>query len=226
MTTAIRKYSAFLKCAGLVPYKITHLSTMELAEALREGYKKVRGADPTAEVLASGWAQAILESGRPVKLPNNNIGNIKATKNWIESNDYFVKDAVEFTRGGEKFIEKAAKWRAYPTPTDGAAGYWQLINDRYGKSFSWMAAGDPIKATKYLKKGGWFTCPEEGYAKASNLLYSEFMKTIAPNMSNLQSNPIRPPSDDNVFPVDEPVKPEGSDIDALINRLYAGKKRY
>jgi hypothetical protein len=49
-----------------LPYKLNNLSDVEFAEALREGYKTAFGKDPTAETLAGAWAQATLESGRPV----------------------------------------------------------------------------------------------------------------------------------------------------------------
>jgi hypothetical protein len=213
MTNSVRKYSSLLKIAGMVPYRVTQLSDMEFAEALREGYKIVYGQEPTLEILGCGWAQAVLESGRPIKLPCNNVGNIKASKSWAESKDFFVKDAFEFNKAGEKFIEKAAKWRAYASPSEGAAGYWELIgNKRYGQALEWMAAGDPIQATKHLKAGGYFTANEAQYAKTSNALYGEFLKKIAPNMSDLRSNSVNISESE-----DDPSK----NIDELISQLYA-----
>lgn len=195
MTNGIRKYATLLRWARMVPYHVTELSDVEFAKALQEGYKLAFGQNPTAEMLAGGWAQAVLESGRPVKLPNNNVGNIKATPSWAESNDFFVKDALEFTPDGEKFVQNAAKWRAYASPAQGAAGYWKLIgNQRYKKALDWMAAGDPESASVVLGVNGYYTSSIKNYARYSNVLYKEFMDKLAPALG-LKSSPAPPPSE-------------------------------
>ena len=222
----------------MVPYQITKLSDVEFAKALQQGYKLAFGQDPTAEMLAGGWAQAVLESGRPVKLPNNNVGNIKATSTWIESNNFFVKDALEFTSDGERFIQNAAKWRSYSTPAQGAAGYWKLIgNQRYKKALDWMAAGDPESASVVLGVNGYYTSSIKNYARYSNVLYKEFMDKIAPALGMAQ-NPSRPPGEKPAiknfakdYSKEEKVainmgsgfkKDIGTqEVDNLINTLYA-----
>lgn len=187
-------YLDIIKHADQVPYKVTKLSQQQFAEAMREGYKMAFGSDPTAEVLAGGWAQAILESGRPVKLPNNNVGNIKATSGWVKSGGpYFIKRTGEYTSEGKYYIEEGTKWRAYPTPAAGAAGYWKLIGGRYKKAISWMAAGDPTSASVALGLKGYYTAPIEPYAKSVSHIYNEFMTKIAPKMSGLESAPTAPP---------------------------------
>lgn len=179
-----------------LPYQVTQLSEVELATVLREGYKQAFGTDPTAEALAGGWAQVILESGRPVKLPNNNVGNIKATDDWVKSgNPYFVKSTEEYTKDGKHFIHKGAKWRAYPTPVDGAAGYWKLLGNRYRSAMDWMAAGDPRSATVALGMKTYFTANIKKYSKGVESLYNEFMKKIAPQLPGLQSAPLPPPAE-------------------------------
>jgi hypothetical protein len=197
-TTASR-YDILVKLAQLqqqqqLPYQITNLSDVEFAEALREGYKTVFGKDPTAETLAGAWAQATLESGRPVKLPNNNVGNIKATTSWIDSGKpYFVKDTSEFTESGKKYIHSQAKWRAYPTPAAGAAGYWQLIGNRYDQAMKWMAAGDPESASVALGVKGYYTASPKKYATAVGKIYKYFMDTVAPQLPGLESAPAETP---------------------------------
>ena len=177
-----------------LPYKLTNLTDVEFAEALREGYKTAFGKDPTAETLAGAWAQATLESGRPVKLPNNNVGNIKATKGWVDSGKpYFVKDTSEFTETGERYIHSKAKWRAYPTPADGAAGYWKLIGDRYDQAMKWMAAGDPESASVALGVKGYYTASPKKYATAVGKIYKHFMDNVAPKLSGLKSEPTPAP---------------------------------
>src|SRR5690606_13378172 len=64
------------------PREVHSFTETEFARALAKGYQKAFGKEPNLEVLGAGWAQAALESGRPIKLPNFNIGNIKATDKW------------------------------------------------------------------------------------------------------------------------------------------------
>lgn len=218
------------------PYQVTQVSELDLANILLAGYKSAFGQEPTLSMLASGWAQVILESGRPVKLPNNNIGNIKATKAWIDSGKpYFVKDTQEYTSEGKFFIEKAAKWRAYDSPEEGAAGYWNLLKNRYGSSLDYFDIGDPISASVSLGKSGYYTANIEKYSTAVGKIYNEFMKKYASNFSNLipkkdlqlpklevkqwkseyQNQPSKPPANDNFDDVS----------DQLYNQLVANDKK-
>lgn len=210
------------------PYQVTQISELDLANILLVGYKSAFGQDPTLSMLASGWAQVILESGRPVKLPNNNVGNIKATKAWIESGKpYFIKDTQEYTSKGEFFIEKSAKWRAYESPEEGAAGYWQLLKNRYGASLDYFDIGDPVSASVSLGKSGYYTANIEKYSTAVGKLYNEFMKKYATNFSNLI------PKKDLELPKLEvknwkseyqsntqQIKPENDNYEDLSNELY------
>lgn len=227
---------SFAQNQQIRPYQVTQVSELDLANILLAGYKSAFGQEPTLSMLASGWAQVILESGRPVKLPNNNIGNIKATKAWIDSGKpYFVKDTQEYTSEGKFFIEKAAKWRAYDSPEEGAAGYWNLLKNRYGSSLDYFDIGDPISASVSLGKSGYYTANIEKYSTAVGKIYNEFMKKYASNFSNLipkkdlqlpklevkqwkseyQNQPSKPPANDNFDDVS----------DQLYNQLVANDKK-
>lgn len=226
-----------IKFALQIPYRITKLSEIEFAQALREGYKRVFGNDPTAETLAGAWSQAVLESGRPVKLPNNNVGNIKATSGWVESGKpFFTKDTAEYTNSGEKYISHAAKWRAYPDAAAGAAGYWGLIGNRYKQAMSWMSAGDPTSASVALGLKGYFTANIRLYAKGVTWLYKHFMEKIAPQLLNLQSSPTAAPGEKpqvknwrNEYSKEEKesillnsVDVEQDEVNALMNQIAPG----
>ncbi len=102
-------------------------------------------------------------------------------------NPYFVKRTGEYTPEGKYYIEEGTKWRAYPTPAAGAAGYWKLIGGRYKKALQWMAAGDPTSATVALGMKGYFTANIRKYAKAVNSIYKEFVDKIMPQMPDLKS---------------------------------------
>lgn len=221
-----------------VPYKVTRVSELEFANIMREGFKKTFGRDPSAEELAGGWAQGILEMGRPIKLPQNNIGNIKATSSWVKSgNPFFVKKTGEYTPEGEYYIEEGTKWRAYQSPIDGAAGYWKLIGNRYKRALDWMAAGDPTSATVALGMKGYFTANIKKYSKGVNSLYEEFMNKIAPQMQGLESNAAPPPGPkpevkdwskdyskeekESILEGSSSPSDQTEDIDMFINQLYS-----
>ncbi len=211
--------------------KYTVLNELQLAEILRKGYNLAFGVDPTAQSLAGGWAQALLECGRPIKLPNNNIGNIKATKEWVSGGQsYFTKSTEEFSKSGKHYVDQDAKWRSYRTPEEGAAGYWKLIGNKYKSSMDWMAAGDPNSATVSLAMNHYFTANIEKYAKGVSSLYNEFMTKIAPQLPNLKSAIASPPGEKlELKPWLNDYKPQSKNIetttnkevDSLINTLYA-----
>lgn len=201
------------KLAEMVPRQSTTLSDLAFAEALRKGYTKVFGKEPSKEVLAFGWAQGVLESGRPVKLPNNNIGNIKVSSSWIKENKpFFIRDAHEFDKEGKSYIQKQAKWKSFATPEEGAVEYWKLLANRYGDALTWAEAGNHSSAVVSLGAKGYFTAPIKNYAKGVSGLYQEFMTKIAPQISQEAPKPHAIP---NVEP-----KPE---VDQLISTLFASE---
>jgi hypothetical protein len=234
-------------------YKVTKLDPAKFAQVLREGYKRVFGSDPTLEVLGAGWAQAVLEGGRPggiINLPNNNIGNIKATDDWIKSGkSYFIKPTTEFSNAGKQENTVPAKWRSYDLPEEGAAGYWKVIGNTHKNAMAWMAAGDPKSASITLGVGGYYTANIPRYTSGVSSIYKEFLTKIAPTMPDLKSAPAPAPGpkpelkdwhDDyskaereqilgkkrsSSPAVDEKLKdnkdPDLSNIDSLINTLYA-----
>lgn len=201
------------KLAEMVPRQSTTLSDLAFAEALRKGYLKVFGKEPSKEVLAFGWAQGVLESGRPVKLPNNNIGNIKVSSSWIKENKpFFIRDAHEFDKEGKSYIQKQAKWKSFATPEEGAVEYWKLLASRYGDALTWAEAGNHSSAVISLGTKGYFTVPIKNYAKGVSGLYQEFMTKIAPQISQEIPKP-------HISPNAEP-KPE---VDQLISTLFASE---
>lgn len=214
------------KSTNQVPYKITNLGEIDLANVLRGGYKKVFGKDPSAQALAGGWAQVVLEAGLPVKLPCNNIGNIKAGKEWIsQGNLYFSKDTSENKPTGESY-KTAANWKAFTTPEDGAAEYWKLLKSRYSNSLDWMEAEDPTSAAVNLGLKGYYTADIKKYSAGVSSLYLKFMKEIAPKISGLKSEKKNIPGPKPEVKSwkseykQEPVQ-KTNEIDSLIHNLTA-----
>lgn len=192
---SIKYQQACLKLAAsqVLPYTATPLSPEGLAQALKKGYELAFGKTPTAEVLASGWAQVALENAQGQKIYNNNFGNLKATQKWVDSGlPYAMKTTGEFSKEGKFYKEKDAKWQVYPSPELGAAAYWKLIGKRYNNAHDWMAAGDPKSAAVSLGLSGYYTANIKQYSNGVSNLYRQFMETIAPKLG-VKSMPAPPP---------------------------------
>lgn len=217
-----------LKISAQIPYKVYTFSNLDFANIMRKGYQIAFGQDPSLEVLAGGWAQAVLESGQPIKLPNNNIGNLKATSSWINNNKlYFTKSTKEYTSSGKPFVQENAAWQAFNTPEEGAAAYWKLLGNKFNESLQWMAAGDPTSAAVVLGKKGYYTANIEKYSTGVNNLYNYFMKTIASQLPGIKSNIQAAPG---IKPEVKSWKSEytnqnsSSDLDELVQKLVANNK--
>lgn len=218
------------------PYQVTNLSDLEFANILAEGYRMAFGSPPTLEVLGGAWAQCSLESGRPVKLPNNNIGNVKATGEWItKGNPYFIKGTKEVDKEGKEYAYQA-KWRAFNSPEEGAAAYWKLIGGRYKDAMAWMASGDPVTATVIMGQKHYYTANIEKYSGAVGSLYKEFLTKLAPKIAGVKSAPtaapstVKPEVKDPRFSSNKPVSSSSapsssgqtdSSADQLLKELFA-----
>lgn len=202
-------------------YAVTKLDDIDFARVLAAGYKRVFGTEPSLETLGAAWAQGILESGRPAKLPNNNIGNIKATKDWLNSNKpYFVKDTKEIDKNRREYTEHGTKWRAYDTPEEGAAGYWQLIGNKFKDAFQWMASGNAVNAAVSLGQKGYYTADIRKYSGAVGSLFNDFMRKVAPRLPEIKSNP-QPPPTQSLSSVPGGQTPDNDNVQGLINALVA-----
>lgn len=190
-----------VKIADQIPITWTKLSDVQFAEVMRKGYQKVFGKDPTAEVLGIGWAQGIVESasrsGSGVDLPCNNVGNIRAGGPWEKSGKpYFVNKTYEKSKDGKTTLtDHGATWRAFETPEDGAASYWELLKNNYPTSIKWMEAGDPVSANATLGLKGYYTASIKKYSSAVGLRYDQFINNVLPKLGGLKSDPKDPPSE-------------------------------
>lgn len=174
------------------PTTATVLNELQLAKALRSGYEKVFGSSPSLEVLGFGWAQVVLEAGRPIQLRGNNIGNIKATDEWVKlGKPYTVMSTQELDKDGHAYIHEGAKWKAFDSPEDGAAEYWSFLNRRFPNALRW-ASSDINSAVVTLGAGSYFTANIKKYSSGVQKLYQEFITKIAPQL-DLQSRPLPPP---------------------------------
>jgi hypothetical protein len=193
-----------------LPYEFTKLSEDQFVKVMENGYILAFNKKPSLQVLGFGWAQAVLESGRPIKLPQNNVGNIKATKEWINSGKpYFVKSTEEYKKDGTKFIHENATWRAFSSPEEGAASYWKLLNKKFPEAFKLAESNSPEAAARYLGESGYYTANIDKYSSAVKSLYNEFMKKYGKNQNVSKKENV------------ESTKNTENIIDNLMKRLVA-----
>jgi len=171
--------------------KVTNLSGEQLAEVLKNAYTKVFGQEPTLQILGTAWAQSMAEqSGHYV---NNNIGNITATKGWIDSGGkWWTIDTTEFDHNGVGRKE-SMKFRVYDTIDDGAADYWRQLGSTFKNALQWFGTGDALHAGLALGDSSYYTADRTLYSGNMSSLYETFLKNIAPNL-NLKNQPTLPPS--------------------------------
>lgn len=165
----------------LLADKLTPLTAVEALRALREGYRKTQGHDPTSACLAVHVAQSALETGRWKSIHWWNFGNVKAGPNY--EGFYCQFRCNEIIKGKTKWFDPPhpqCNFRAYPTAIDGAAAHMLFLSTNGRYRLPWYAAerGDPDEFVVSLKQAGYFTAQLEPYRKAVNSLFREFMGTL------------------------------------------------
>lgn len=214
ITPVIKKQASLAKLAEQLPLKYTTLNKVELANVLKAGYKMLNGSDPSKEILGFGWSQAVLEAGQPIKLPSNNIGNIKATNDWLKENKpYFVKDTGEYNKEGKYYKEVGTKWKAFKTPEEGALEYWKLLHRRYPDAIKWASVGDAKSAAVALGVKHYYTAPIDKYSAGTAALFNEFMSKIAPSLYGAEQVKSMP----------ENKQENKNELDQLVNTLFASE---
>ena len=210
----------FALAGNQVDKKITNLSGPQLAEVLRKSYVAVFGKEPSIQILGTAWAQSMTEqSGHYV---NNNIGNITATKGWIDNGGKFwAVETTEFDKNG-KGVKTPMKFRAYDSPVQGAVDYWKQLATTWKGALAWFGTGDALHSALALGDKSYYTANRLLYSGNMASLYDTFIEKVAPGL-NLISAPTRPPAK---FPdykdhINSPKKPIPEKYIAKINKNTA-----
>ncbi len=171
---------------GPLPYTKTKYSDLDVAKAMKKGYELAFGSKPTLMTLALGWSQAATESGVPFAIPQNNIGNIKASPSWIKSGKlYSIQSTKEFDENGKRYMHENAAWVAFPTLEEGAAYYWKYLNANDPNIIKAMESGDPTKTANKLKENKYYTADPKLYASGLKRYLDIFMDTLADKFAEL-----------------------------------------
>ncbi len=137
----------------------TTLSREQRRHALRAGHRDALAAElsPAAERMALAHLQ--LEHGTDA-LWTYNFGNVMTGKNF--AGPWFAMNAAELHPYGWKIHR--SMWRAYASPEEGAAGYWQLLDKRFPRALTAFDSADVGRVVHELKAAGYMTARERDYA--------------------------------------------------------------
>ena len=141
----------------------TPISTVKLAQVLKEGHHEVFGYYPSDNRLAVGWAQVAIENGQGRKVYNYNLGNINSAK----SRPYYVKHN---------------RFKAHQSFRQGAKDYWKIVKKLCRTSLVYFDAGAAYQAALQMKRCGYYTANEKKYGKSMSKLYFKAIKKVIPQM--------------------------------------------
>ena len=156
--------------ATLVPDKLTQLTLEEAIRAFADGWSVALGWDPKARQLAILVAHVVLENGAEFKaLHNYGFGNVKANPEW--PGKYSMYRCNEVINGKVVWFDppNVACWfRAYDTAEEGAIEHVKFLSGvaRYHLAWAELCGGDAVGFVHELRNAGYFTGPEDSYARA------------------------------------------------------------
>jgi len=159
----------------------TPLSTEALARALFVGHQRHFGRPPSADRWSCAWAQCAFEQSRGQAIYANNIGHLTLPRST---------GRVCRRRLYERRAKRSDRWemqdiwfRAFDTPEDGAAAYWQLLDESYHSVLAHCDDAEVRKAAQRLAEIGYFTGPAEPYIDGMARLFVHARGSLIPRLT-------------------------------------------
>lgn len=147
----------------------TPLTDVELYTLARVGYLLAFGVNASYEAGLIAWAHLCLEHDRGHAVWSNNLGNQAATHEWTGPvAPLTADDVIDGHRGPHTQM-----LRAYPSPEQGAAGYWLRLREGYPTALATFDSGDGDRAARALKAARYYTEDVEVVAHGMRLLVAE-----------------------------------------------------
>jgi len=165
-----------------VPTVRTTFSTEDFTRALVAAWRAFYdGATPSKASCGVIWAQYALETGRGKSCWCNNIGNVKHVAG--DGHDYCMLTGVWEIIGGKRVTFQPPHpqtcFRAYPSLEAGMREHLDFLQRRYAGAWAEVEKGDARAFAHALKSRGYYTAPEEDYAKSLVSLQAEFGRSGA-----------------------------------------------
>ena len=157
---ATRDEEPVIVAAHEVPRERTPLTDAEIRTSLAAGHVLAFGAEASPMRLDVATAMVELETGHGHSLWCWNFGNVDAAQGWTGAR--FPLTADEGSGSSTHSLRKML--RAYPSAEEGAAGYWHYLAEHHSAALAAFDSGDGDRASRALKRSGYFTGSVEVYA--------------------------------------------------------------
>jgi hypothetical protein len=174
--------------------KLTPIPEKDFILLVARCWAKYYNFPPKVDQLACCLSQMVLESGRENRngvmmwgksAHNYNWGNIKYSggEHWqfYPAGEWIKVDGKpQWQMFYPPHIQ--CKFRAFLTAEDGTMDYIGFLEKRENYREAWndgVLAGDPVKFSYGLKKGGYYTEPVDNYTRTVVKLFKEFRGKVA-----------------------------------------------
>jgi hypothetical protein len=179
----------------------------DIRAALEAAWPAALGCPAPPGAVQLLGAQIDLETASGTRVNGNNLGNVKSSKNdptaitfptfeyvWDHTVNPPVEKRIELAAG-----DPGAYFRAWPDLASGAAGYLQIMINRFGQAWPFVLDGDTEGFAAALAHQRYYTAPEEQYLAG---LYARGAPRTPPPVA--VDDPMGTLSNDDAGPVSVP----------------------
>lgn len=151
----------------------TFITETDIIHAVKQAYHSLFKTDGSLETISILSAQIFFECGRGKECYNNNLGNIKKTKNhqwtWFSCSEYIKGVNTHFHPPHPQ-----THFNAYISLPCAAQEHLKFLNgERYHKALEEAQKGNVINYCTELKSAGYFTDTIEHYTKVMVSIFNE-----------------------------------------------------
>jgi hypothetical protein len=182
-----------------IPRVATPLGQEQLGELLIAAHRQLYGVAPGPERLLTAWSQVSLETGRGERCINNNVGNVVVSLDWLGPH-YALRVHERVERNPDRWREQSVRFRAYPTPLEGAVDYWRTVSGSFGSQLPHFDAGRAREAGLGLCRSGYSTADCDTYAAGIAGLYAWLRGKYLHQLKDMAARSAAPSAADAMTP--------------------------
>jgi flagellar protein FlgJ len=144
----------------VVEARRTQASMSDIRASLSTALESLTGRRPSARTVDVLAAQVSLETAGGSQMFNFNFGGIKGVSPSNATANYMTREVLD---GQSVHVQQG--FRAYGSLDEGARDYVSVLRSRFPQAFHSAAAGDVDGFAQALKQSGYYTAPEQEYAR-------------------------------------------------------------
>lgn len=167
--------------ATRIPDQLTPLTIDEAIEGMRGAVLKLKGVETKPEHVAVLIAQSALETGHWRSIHRFNVGNAKASAEYVGF--YCQFKCSEILEGKTVWFEPPhpqCNFRAFFCAADGFADHIKLLanSSRYARAWQCAERGDPEAYSRTCYSAGYYTANVESYTKSVVSLFGKYLPLV------------------------------------------------